>query len=151
QEKPLNVLILGAGGFTLGADEAINTYHDVDIDPTLKDVAEEHFLRRPLSPNQIFHPVSAESFLIDDDEKFDLIFLDAYQGDLTIPENLVTQDFFRRVKARLADDGIVVANFILNPSLGDAFARNLDNTFRSVFPLISRQVIGGFDAWNKKQ
>lgn len=151
ESKPLNVLVLGAGGFTFGADEAINTYHYVDIDPTLKKVAEEHFLRKPLAANQIFHPVSAESFLIDGDEKFDLIFLDAYQGDLTIPENLVTQDFFRRVKSRLSDDGVVVANFIVNPSLGNAFARNLDNTFRSVFPLVSRQVIGSYNGWDKDQ
>ncbi len=150
-EKPLNVLILGAGGFTIGLNETENTYHYVDIDASLKKIAEEDFLKQELGPNKIFHPVSAESFLIETTEKYDLIVLDVFQGDLNLPENLVTQDFFKRVRSRLAEGGIVVSNFALNPAFGNAFARNLDHTFRSVFPLISRHIIGDHNAWDKDE
>lgn len=148
-EKPLNILILGAGGFTIGVDDEINNYDYVDIDGSLKDVAEKYFLGRELGPNKTFHPVAAEAYLIEGNEKFDMIVLDAYQGDLTLPENLVTQDFFRRVKNRLAPNGVVICNFISNPAFANAFARNLDNTFRSVFPVVTRQVIGQYNGWSK--
>lgn len=147
--EPLNILVIGAGGFTLGLGDDINQYQFVDIDPDLKKVAELDFLKKKLGDNKKFEPISAESFLIRDKSKYDLIMLDAYQGDLTIPENLVTQDFFKLVKERLAPGGKVIGNFVMNPSFGSAFARNLDNTFRSVFPLISRFTIGQFNGWSK--
>lgn len=145
---PLEVLVIGAGGFTIGLGDDINNYMFVDIDPDLQDVAEKEFLQQKLQANMKFEPISAESFLIRGKEKYDLIIIDAYQGDLTLPENLVTQDFFRLVKGRLADGGIVIGNFIMNPSFGSAFARNLDNTFRSVFPLVTRYPIGQFNGWS---
>ncbi|HQX26703.1 MAG TPA: fused MFS/spermidine synthase [Alphaproteobacteria bacterium] len=150
-EEPLNILVLGAGGFTLGIDEDINIYHYVDIDPNLKDVAEDYFLGKELGPNKTFHPVAAESFLIQGDEKYDVIVLDAYQGSITLPENLVTQEFFQRVKKRLAPGGIVICNFIISPGFADPFSRNLDNTFSSVFPFAVRQVIGTYDGWSKTE
>lgn len=148
---PMDVLVIGAGGFTLGLDDDVNTYHYVDIDPDLQDVVEKHFLDRPLNKNQIFHPMSAESFIIQGDTSFDLIVLDAYQGSLTIPENLITQDFFMRAKKRLKPEGILLANFVQNPAFGSAFDRNLDATFRSVFPTVTRQVIGDYNGWNTRQ
>lgn len=148
---PMNVLVIGAGGFTLGRDDDVNIYHYVDIDGQLKDIAEKYFLKDTLNINQIFHPVPAESFILEGTEKFDLIVLDAFQGDLTIPENLVTQDFFARLKTRLADNGIVVTNFIVNPAFGDAFSRNIDHTFRSIFPLVTREVVGNYNAWDPER
>lgn len=147
-EKPLDILILGAGGFTLGIDDDINNYDYVDIDPNLKRVSEKDFLGKELGPNKKFHPVAAESFLIEGEKKYDLIILDAYQGNLTLPENLVTQGFFQRVKKRVADGGIVICNFIMNPSFGTAFERNLDATVRSVFPLVTRQIVGQYNGWS---
>jgi spermidine synthase len=149
EDEPLKVLVIGAGGFTIGLGDDINDYTFIDIDPDLKKVAEHDFLKQELGPNKHFEPISAESFLIRDKKEYDLIILDAYQGDLTLPENLVTQEFFHLVKNRLAGDGIVICNFIMNPNFGSAFARNLDNTFRSVFPVMSRHVIGQYNGWSK--
>ncbi len=146
-KPPMKILVFGAGGFTVGLEDTRNIYHFVDIDDTLKDAAEKHFLNNKLGPNKIFHPVAAESFVLRDTEKYDLIFMDVYQGKITIPENLVTQDFFASVKKLLADDGILATNFVVAPAFGDAFSRNLDATFRSVFPYFTRQIIGGQRAW----
>lgn len=148
---PLNVLVIGAGGFSIGADDDYNAYHYVDIDPDLQKIAEEHFLGKKLADNQTFHPVAAESFIIEGKDQYDLIILDAFQGGLTIPENLITQEFFGRLKKRLKDGGIVVSNFTLTPSFSNAFDRNLDATFRSVFPLTRTQIIGQYDGWNKSR
>lgn len=149
--EPMDVLIIGAGGFTIGLDDTINKYHYVDIDPDLKDVAEKYFLKRPLNQNQTFHPVAAESFILEGDAQYDMIVLDAFQGSLTIPENLITQDFFARVKRRVKPGGVIVTNFVLNPAFGSRFARNLDATFRSVFPTVTRQVVGDYNAWDQNQ
>jgi len=149
EDKPLNILVIGAGGFTIGLGDEINDYQFIDIDPDLKKVAERDFLKQELGPNKHFEPISAESFLIRDKKKYDLILLDAYQGDLTLPENLVTQEFFMLVKDRLEAGGVVICNFIMNPSFSSPFARNLDNTFRSVFPLTSRHTIGQYNGWDK--
>lgn len=146
--EPLDILVIGAGGFTIGLGDDINNYVFVDIDGSLKEVSERDFLKQDLGPNKKFEPISAESFLIKDKNKYDLIILDAYQGDLTIPENLVTQDFFKMVKEHLAPNARLVCNFIVNPSFGSAFSRNLDTTFRSVFPFVSRHVIGQYNGWS---
>lgn len=148
---PMDVLVIGAGGFTLGLDDNLNNYHYVDIDPDLQHIAEKYFLGKKLNLNQKFHPVAAESFIIEDSKQYDMIVLDAFQGSLTIPENLITQDFFARVKKRLKTGGVVVTNFTLNPAFGSAFSRNLDTTFRSVFPTVTRQVVGDYNAWDQQQ
>lgn len=147
-KPPMNIMILGAGGFTVGLEDTRNTYHFIDIDDSLKEVSEKFFLKDKLGPNKIFHPVAAEAFVIQGTELYDLIIIDVYQGAHAIPENLVTQDFFRRLKKRLAPGGAITANFIVSPGYGDAFSRNLDSTFRSVFPYITRQVIGDQRAWS---
>lgn len=147
--EPMNILVVGAGGFTLGLDDDINHYDFIDIDGELKDLAEKYFLPEKLGPNKEFHPIAAEAFIIQDGKKYDMIVLDAFQGALSIPENLVTQEFFQRTKNRLTDNGIVIANFIVNPAYGDAFSRNIDSTFRSVFPFSTREVIGSYNGWDK--
>lgn len=145
---PMNILVIGAGGFTLGLDDDINNYDFIDIDGKLKDLAEKYFLPEKLGPNKKFYPVAAESFILQGDTKYDMIILDAFQGALSIPENLVTREFFQRVKNRLNDNGVVIANFIANPAYGDAFSRNIDSTFRSVFPFSTREVIGSYSGWD---
>lgn len=147
-KPPMKIMILGAGGFTVGLEDTRNQYHFVDIDDSLKEVSEKFFLKEKLGPNKIFHPVAAEAFVIQGTDLYDLIIIDVYQGAHAIPENLITQDFFQRLKKRLAPGGAITANFIVSPGYGDAFSRNLDSTFRSVFPYITRQVIGDQRGWS---
>jgi spermidine synthase len=81
-------------------------------------------------------------------KKYDLVLLDAYLGDVTVPEHLVTQDFYKQVSAHLTDHGIVAMNFIVSPSFATAFSRHVDDTIRSVFPYVSRHVImENYDLW----
>lgn len=137
-KPPRDILVIGAGGFTFGSDDLKNNYIYIDIDPDLKDVAEKHILKRPLDKNKVFIATPARAFLRSTDKKFDVIYLDAYLGGTSVPEHLVTQEFFMEVKAKLKESGIMAANFIASPNFNSAFSRNLDNTLRSVFPHLSR-------------
>ncbi len=135
---PKDILVIGAGGFTYGHNDLKNNFIYIDIDKDLKPISEQYLLKEPLQPNKTFYPVPARAYLASTDKKFDVILLDAYLGGLSIPEHLVTQEFFREVKEHLTTNGVLVANFIVSPNFNNIFSKNIDNTLRSVFPYISR-------------
>jgi spermidine synthase len=74
-------------------------------------------------------------------KKYDLVILDAFTGYFTIPEHLLTREFFMQIKDVLKPEGVLAVNFVLNPNFSDAFSIRVDNTFRSVFPHYNRQVV----------
>ncbi|MCE7886798.1 MAG: hypothetical protein DYH13_04750, partial [Alphaproteobacteria bacterium PRO2] len=131
----------GAGAFTFGLQDTKNNYDFVGIDGSLKDIAEQHVLKQKLTENKHFIPMEARAYLMSTDKKYDVIFLDAYLGGITLPEHLVTTNFYKQVKDHLKDDGIVAMNFIASPSFSTPFSRNLDNSVRRIFPHVSRHVI----------
>lgn len=135
---PKNILIIGAGGFTFGHNDLKNNYTYLDIDKDLKEVSEEYLLKEKLQKNKTFYPIPARAYLARTDKKFDIILLDAYLGGLSIPEHLVTQEFFFEIKSHLNDKAILIANFITSPNFNNLFSKNIDNTIRSVFPYLSR-------------
>ena len=147
-KDPRDILVIGAGAFTFGLEDTNNHYDFVDIDGSLKKIAEENVLQRKLGDNKKFIPMEARAYLMSTDKKYDIVFLDAYLGGITIPEHLVTADFYKQVKEHLKEDGIVAMNFIVSPSFATPFSRHLDNTVRSVFPHVSRHVVlENYDLW----
>ncbi len=140
------ILIIGAGAFTFGHNDRNmnNSYIYVDINKDLKDIAERYVLYAPIGENKTFVPKPARGFLNESKQKFDVIYLDAYLGGASVPEHLVTREFFEQVRAHLKDGGLMLANFIASPNFNDAFSRTLDNTLRDVFPHVSRQAIGEY-------
>lgn len=147
-DKTYKILVLGAGGFTLGLNDTRNDYTFVDIEHTLKDVSEKHFLRRKLTPNKKFVVADASQYLKNTPEMYDFILLDVYSNSYQVPESLITVEFMQRLKSRVAPNGIVAMNMIVYPEFGDKYSRVFDNTFRTVFPHnTSRQVIGDFSPW----
>lgn len=148
--KVKDILIIGAAGFTVGLADKQNNYTFLDIDSTLKQTAEEKFLGQKLSPNKKFIPVEVRRFLNQTQQKYDLIMFDAYVAHYMMPETLVTREFFQQLNDSLKDGGILVANFAVQPAFSDAFSVRLDRTFRSVFPVITRQVLGEYDGWQMK-
>lgn len=150
-EDPKKILVIGAGAFTLGFEDEKNNYDYLDIDGSLQRLSEELILKKPLGENKTFHPVPARAFLSKTEKLYDLIVLDAYLGALTLPEHLVTKDFFEHVKTKLKDGGVVTANFIMSPNFKNAFSRNVDNTFRAVFENTSRYSVShDYDVWNQE-
>ena len=139
--RPRHILVIGAGGFTIGLEDRTNAYTYVDIDPALKQVSEEHFLRQSLTPNKAFVPESARAFLRRNRRLYDVVVLDAYSNRLNLPADLVTREAFAGVRQALAPGGQVVMNVIASPSFADRFSRSIDATIRSVFPFVTRQAM----------
>lgn len=147
--KPKSLLVIGAGGFTFGQDDTFNQYTYVDIDPSLKNVAEEHFFKKELSQNKTFVPISGRAFFRQDHAKYDVIFLDAFTNVHSTPADLITKEFFQQVKEHLNPEGILLFNVITTANFSDRFSVKLDNTLREVFGVIHRQVVGDFNAWQQ--
>ncbi|MBO6281423.1 MAG: fused MFS/spermidine synthase [Alphaproteobacteria bacterium] len=144
------ILVLGAGGFTVGLHDTQNQYVFVDIEKNLPAVTEERFLEQPLPENKKFEFADAYLYLLNSEEKYDLIVVDVYSAIQSIPENFVTADFFKLVKEHLAENGIMAANIITSASFENEFSRRIDNTLRYVFKnYISRQIIKTFNPYNE--
>lgn len=138
KNKPLSILAIGAGGFTLGIDDTKNAYTFVDIDSTIKEVAERDFLQRKLTPNKKFIPLSARAFVHQSKETYDLIVVDAYSNAIAVPMEVTTQEFWRETKKLLKPNGVLAVNAVLSANFNNKFALRFDNTFRSVFPHYTR-------------
>ena len=144
---PLDILVIGAGGFTLGLDDKVNHYTFVDIDKSLKQVAETYFLPEKLSANKRFIAASARAFVHNHHEQYDLVYIDAYTNIMSIPMETTTREFLMDVKKLARPNGVVLANIIGSPTMQDKFTVRYSNTFASVFPTYSRQIIQSFDPW----
>ncbi len=141
--RPHHILVIGAGGFTIGLEDRANTYTYVDIDPALKDVSEEHFLRQPLASNKTFVAESARAYLRRNTQTYDIVVLDAFTNRINLPPDLITREAFTAARQAAAPGGQIILNVITSPTFEDRFSRSIDATIRSVFPFVSRQVLPG--------
>ncbi len=149
KNRRYNILVLGAGGFTAGLDDTFNNYTFVDIEASLKNISEQYFLQQKLTKNKRFVVQDASQFLKHTDEKYDLIILDVYSNSYQIPEGLVTVEFMQRIKSRVAINGFIVMNMVMDVAFDDEYTRVFDNTFNVVFGNnTTRQIIGNYNPWN---
>jgi predicted membrane-bound spermidine synthase len=119
----------------------------VDIDPQVLAIAKRYF-QVPEDSRLRLHAQDGRRFVQQTTDRFDLIFLDAYNSD-TIPFHLTTREFYRELGARLAPGGIVVSNIIgalRGPQ--SAFFRAMYRTLAETFPVVhvvpTHDVSGGF-------
>lgn len=145
-DKKYKILVLGAGGFTAGINDEQNEYTFLDIEPKLKEISEKHFLEKPLGKNKKFIAQDAYFYMLQNKQKYDIIFLDVYSSRMNIPINFVTRDFLKLTKSALSPNGYLLANIITSPTFENTFSKRVDNTFRFVFPqYLSRQIIHDFE------
>jgi len=142
-----NVLVLGAGGFTIGFDDRRRRYVFVDIDPTLKEISEAHLLPEKIPANKEFVAQSVRQFLNQSTEAFDVIIAEVYTNKQSIPTEATTLEFWQAVQAKLKPNGIVVANLIISPRFDDLFSSRIARTFSTVFPNHLRQAVDPVDFW----
>ena len=131
-----SVLVIGSAGFTFPRDVAalpgIEHVDAIDVDPAVKGIAERHFLNAALSGKIRFVPLSARYAvrkLARDGRRYGFSFVDTYFGK-GIPDELVTAEFFRDVRA-ISDRTVV--NAVVDRGLRSAFARNMLASFRDAF------------------
>jgi len=82
----------------------------VELDPVVVEVAKRYFAVTDGPRHRIFVQ-DGRQYIRRTDAQYDLVVMDAYHAE-GVPFHLVTQEFFRQVKARLAPGGIVAANIV---------------------------------------
>ena len=129
--KDKQILVLGAGGFTLSHRETLNHYTYVDIDPAIRDIAEQHFLREAARGEFIVD--DARRFVVTTERRFDAVVVDVFSSHTSIPSHLVTREFWAATRRVMQPDGVLLANLILDGKLETPYARNLLATIEGVF------------------
>ncbi len=108
----------------------------VEIDARVTDLAREYFGLAD-DPRLMIAHEDGRTYLNRSHEAYDVIFMDAFLSQLTIPFHLTTQEAVQRIAANLADDGIVMVN-IISPLEGEAdFLAAERATYASVFPHVA--------------
>lgn len=126
-----NILVIGAGGFTLSANQTNNNnFTYVDIDPKIKNIIQNNFLS---NVNGKFIAKDARVFFNHNNEHYDAIISDAYSNIDTIPTDLITAEHFNNIKNHLNIDGVAIFNIVAKPFLTDAYSKHLDSTIRTIF------------------
>jgi spermidine synthase len=138
EQKPKKILVIGAAGFTLPQDIAGRDYVDevdvCDIDGALDKIAEGHFLGEKLHPKVNFYKQSARYFIREKilaGEQYDMIFIDAYNGKISIPSELLTKEFFDSIKK--INRGTISMNLIIDPTWQSDFANTLSLSLGEVY------------------
>jgi predicted membrane-bound spermidine synthase len=134
-----DILVLGAGGFTLSHREPLNRYTYVDIDPAIRAIAERDFLREPARGE--FVAADARRFVAETARRYDAVVVDVYSARTSIPGHLVTREFWRDTRHALKPGGVMLANLILDGKLAGSYARNLLGTIESAYGRCAVEVL----------
>lgn len=133
------ILVLGAGGFTLSDREPLNHYTYVDIDPAIRDIAEQRFLGE--AANGTFIADDARRYVVRSPQRFDAAIVDVYSAQTSIPAHLVTREFWQGTRRILNREGLMIANLLLDAKLATPYARNLLATIESVYGRCAVEVL----------
>lgn len=128
---PQDILVLGAGGFTLSQEEPVHRYTYVDIDPAIRQLAEQHFLKGPARGEFVVE--DARRYVSQTPRRFHAVVVDVYSNRMSIPGHLITAEFWQATKRVLHNDGLMVANLILDSRLQSPYARNLLATITATY------------------
>jgi spermidine synthase len=132
---PRRVAVLGNAGGTISRAFAIfwpNAAIDgVEIDPAVSR-AGRRYLGLDDNPRLRVHDADARPFLRRTDDRYDLIYIDAYHQPY-VPFYLATKEFFQLVLERLVPGGIVALNVATVPD-DQRLEESLAGTLASVFP-----------------
>jgi spermidine synthase len=133
-----SVAILGnAGGTTARAFGVFYPQARIDgveIDPAVSE-AGRRYLGLEDNPRLEVHTADARPFLRSRDERYDLIFVDAYRPPY-VPFYLATEEFFRLARERLRTGGIIALNVAMVPG-DDRLVRGVGGTLASEFPAVT--------------
>lgn len=143
QFRDRDILVLGAGGFTLSHRETLNRYTYVDIDPAIQSIAEQQFLHEPIRGTFVVDDARhfVATAMRKDGPRFDAVVVDVYSSHQNIPSHLVTREFWRDTQRVLKPHGVMLANLILDSSLQSDYARNTLATIESVYGRCAVEVL----------
>lgn len=154
---PLRTLTIGGGGYVfpryLETHWPASSVEVVEIDPAVTAAAQIAFGLSRSSKIEIHHAdgrVFANRAQRDADLRpYDFVYLDAV-NDYSVPSQLTTAEFFRKIDNLLAGDGVLLVNFIdvVNSGLlAGALARTLGQVFEHVELYTSDDMEHATGAW----
>ena len=137
-KKDINkILVIGAGAYTL-PKYFKNYYKDasvsvIEMDPEMINIGNDFFDLKKYDIKTIVG--DAKVVINKNQEKYDVIFGDAYNSFISVPWYLLTKEWNDKIKERLNENGIYAINFIGSVSgLKSEFANSVLNTFKISFP-----------------
>lgn len=132
----ISVLVIGAAASTTERQmqrfwqkRKTLQFTSVELDGELFEIANAYF--DPPSRRTI--TADGRLFAASDSGQYDLIIIDAYARELTIPFHLATAEFFSEIKPRLAPGGILAMN-VNAVSADTLWIRSLARTLQEHFP-----------------
>ena len=126
------VLVLGAAGMTIGQGAPCELeINFVDIDPAQEQIASQ-FLGVPMGEAGTFAGRDARAYLRGDPGGWPAIVVDAFTNPRSMPRHLLTAEFYRLARSRLADGGSLYVNHTAYPG-EELFITRAERTLRSVF------------------
>ena len=126
------VLVLGSAGMSIGQGapcELDLTF--VDIDPAQEQIAAQ-FLEVPPRAVGRFAGVDARAYLRGSASGWQAIVVDVFTNPRSTPLHLLTAEFYRLARSRLADNGSLYVNHTTYPG-EELFITRSERTLRSVF------------------
>lgn len=107
----------------------------VEIDPEVTELAKEYFHLKPDPRLSVIHE-DARTFLNTSNQRYDVIFGDAFQGQTT-PFQLTTIEATRKMAEALTEDGVVIVNLISSlQGEKSRFFQAEYATYQAIFPQV---------------
>ncbi len=143
---PEDMLVIGCGGgvgprmFKENYPAEVKNIDVVDIDPWVFSLAEKWF-DYPYAGDRVIqsHVQDGRRYVERQapDRQWDYIIMDAYSSGGRIPKHLITEEFFRTIRDRQTDDGVMVIN-VISAFEKPAEGKDTSRLFRSVYKTIER-------------
>ena len=133
EDRPYSAFFIGGGTYSIPRAWGPKPQVKVtvaEIDPAVTEMAEKYFWFDP-AVARIFHE-DARRALASRPDTYDVVIGDAFT-DITVPQHLVTKEFFELIRSRLTDDGVYLMNVIDHADQLQALA-SIAATLQSVFP-----------------
>jgi spermidine synthase len=109
----------------------------VEIDPEVTELAQRYFGLTDDPRLSIVH-ADGRVFLNKNSKEYDVVFVDAFSSNLTIPYHLTTKEAVEALSKSLSDNGIVMVNIIASlEGVRSAFLAAEYATYASIFPSVT--------------
>ena len=120
----------------------------VEIDPLYTELAQKYFDLKSSDRMRIFHQ-DGRIFLQSSKQRYDAIFIDAFNNAGSVPFHLATKEAVQAVYDHLSDNGGVIVNIVAalqGPS--SKFMNSEYSTYASVFENVAIFPLAGVDSAN---
>jgi predicted membrane-bound spermidine synthase len=131
RNKQANILVAGAGGFTIGLNDTRNKYMYIDIDKDLQSVSQKHLIKQKVNGEFIVSGI--RSYLKTSKQKYDFIILDTYSNETTIPPFHTTVNYMNEIQHSLKENGMAIFNIIADSNFHSTYSKNIHETINAMF------------------